>query len=126
MPRDGEDASAGAHDRRRVEHMLRCCRDAQAIVGASPSEDVAADMIRTRALVNCFTEIGEAAARLSPSGRTRVGSLPWRQIVGMRNIVVHVYWGIDVSTLVKTAQSELPEVIAALETALATWVAEHE
>lgn len=112
MPRDeGGSKATGSgsdgpgptpEDRKRVEHMLRCSRDAAAIVGDDDAAGVSADMVRSRALVNCFTEIGEAAARLTPAGRARVGSLPWRQIVGMRNIVVHVYWGIDMVELVKT------------------------
>jgi uncharacterized protein with HEPN domain len=108
-------------DRKRVEHMLTCSRDARAIVGTDDARKLGADMIRTRALVNCFTEIGEAAARLTPPGRALVGAVPWRQIVGMRNIVVHVYWGIDVGELVKTARDDLPVLIAALESALAAW-----
>lgn len=42
----------------------------------------------------------------------------WRQIVGMRKFVVHVYWGIDMSALVATVRNDLPELIAALERAL--------
>lgn len=101
--------------------MLRTARDAVLIVGDADPADVAADMIRARALVNCFTEIGEAAARLTPTARDRVGSVPWRQVVGMRNIVVHVYWGIDLPVLVKTVRDDLPELISALEAALAAW-----
>lgn len=106
-------------DRNRIEHMLRCSRDAQTIVGAEGADAIAADMVRTRALANCFTEIGEAAARVTPSGRDFVGAVPWRQIIGMRNIVVHVYWGIDLAELVKTTRDDLPALIAALEAALA-------
>ncbi len=101
--------------------MLKCSRDARTIVGSDDATALAADMVRTRAVVNCFTEIGEAAAHLTPVGRARVGAVPWRQIVGMRNIVVHVYWGIDLAELVKTARDDLPVLIAALESALAAW-----
>jgi uncharacterized protein with HEPN domain len=78
-------------------------------------------MVRTRALVNCFTEIGEAAARLTPAGRAFVGEFPWRQIVGMRNIVVHVYWGIDIAELVKSVKDDLPALATALELALSAF-----
>jgi uncharacterized protein with HEPN domain len=101
--------------------MLKCSRDARAIVGKDDAAAIALDMVRTRALVNCFTEIGESAARLTPPGRALVGAVPWRQIVGMRNIVVHVYWGIDLGELVKTARVDLPVLIAALDAALAAW-----
>lgn len=40
------------------------------------------------------------------------------QIVGMRNIVVHVYWGIAVAELVKTVQTDLPALITSLKSAL--------
>jgi uncharacterized protein with HEPN domain len=98
MPHDLSRSGGGgdtpsSEDRLRVEHMLQSSRDARAIIGKDDAVALAADMIRTRAMVNCFTEIGEAAARLTPQGRIRVGQIPWRQIVGMRNIVVHVYWG---------------------------------
>lgn len=108
-------------DRKRLEHMLKCARDAKTIVGGDDAAAIAIDMLRTRALVNCFTEIGEAASRFTPAGRNLVSDVPWRQIVGMRNIVVHVYWGIDMAELVKTANDDLPTFIAALEASLASW-----
>ena len=101
--------------------MLTCSRDARVIIANDDAATIAPDMVRTRALVNCFTEIGEAAARVTPSGRALIGTVPWRQIVGMRNIVVHVYWGIDLGELVKTARDDLPVLIASLEAALAAW-----
>jgi len=42
----------------------------------------------------------------------------------MRNIVVHIYWGIDLAELVKTAQDDLPVLITALQSALAEWPTE--
>lgn len=108
-------------DRKRVEHMLLSARDAVFIVGGRSPDEIARDMIRVRALVNCFTEIGEAANRLTPAGRNMVPHVPWRQVVGMRNIIVHVYWGIDVGELLRTVEVDLPGFIAALEAALATW-----
>ena len=115
------DADITPEDRKRVEHMLRTARDAVQIVGSTDAAGIAGDMVRARALVNCFTEIGEAAARLTPAARERVGTVPWRQVVGMRNVVVHVYWGIDIPVLVKTVRDDLPSLIAALDSALRAW-----
>ncbi|MCW5769638.1 MAG: DUF86 domain-containing protein [Phycisphaeraceae bacterium] len=70
---------------------------------------------------SCFAEIGEAARHITPTGRAAIGDLPWRQIVGMRNIVIHVYWGIDLRQVVKTIRDDLPPLIDALERALASW-----
>lgn len=101
--------------------MLRAARDVCEIIRNVDRAALPQDMIRVRALVNCVTEIGEAASRLSPGGRSRIGEMPWRQIVGMRNIVVHVYWGIDTAELVKTAYDDIPALIVALDRSLASW-----
>jgi len=42
----------------------------------------------------------------------------------MRNIVVHVYWGIDLAELVKTTRDDLPTLIAAMEAALSAWLSD--
>ena len=80
--------------------------------------------MRSRALVNCFAEIGEAANHLTPAARAAIGEQPWRQMVGLRNLIVHVYWGIDARQLVKTTRTDLPGFIAALRAALDAWPAD--
>jgi uncharacterized protein with HEPN domain len=82
------------------------------------ADQLAADMIRARAMVNCFTEIGEAAARTTDAARALLSEVPWRQVVGMRHNLVHVYWGIDLKQIVETVQNDLPGFIAALDRVL--------
>ena len=53
-------------------------------------------------------EIGEAATRISDAGRTKVPGLPWKQIVGMRHRIVHLYYDIDADTLWEVAVRDLP------------------
>jgi len=62
MPREadeqpGQKSAPTREDRKRVEHMLRCSLDARIIVHADEAAEIARDMVRTRALVNCFTEM---------------------------------------------------------------------
>jgi uncharacterized protein with HEPN domain len=112
--------SLSREDRSRFEHMRKASRDAMNVLENRDVEALRADMIRTRALVNCFTEIGEAAARVTDEARRIASEVPWRQIVGMRHNLVHVYWGIDLRELVKTVRSDLPAFIAALDRVLGT------
>lgn len=106
-------------DQSRFEHMRKAARDAIEVLGDCDIDALRRDMIRSRALVNCFTEIGEAAARVSDEARLIAAEVPWRQSVGMRHNLVHVYWGIDLRELVKTVRSDLPVFIAALDRLLA-------
>ncbi len=95
--------------------MRIAASDAIKALGKLDPDQLASDMVRSRALVNCFTELGEAAARVSSAGRRHAAAIPWAEIIGMRNIVVHVYWGIDLGELVKTVRHDLPDLIAALD-----------
>lgn len=74
-----------------------------------------------RALTNAVQEIGEAAANISDAGRSRVPGLPWGQIVAMRHVLVHIYWGVDRDRLWRTAIEDIPVLIVELEAACVTW-----
>lgn len=59
--------------------------------------------------------LGEAAARIDEEARARYPALPWPQILGMRNRLVHEYFSIDAQIVWKTATQSLPPLIAQLE-----------
>lgn len=59
--------------------------------------------------------IGEAATRLSDSFRETSAHLPWRQMVGMRNRVVHGYDAIDWNILWDVASVQGPSLLHALD-----------
>ena len=52
--------------------------------------------------------IGEAARTLSPEFTAQHPQTPWPRIVGMRNILVHNYFGVDVSIVWSVVERELP------------------
>lgn len=122
MPPDAQPppSSLDPLDRARIEHMRNAGRDAVNFCSGRRREDLDADAMLRRALVNAVQEIGEAAARVSDAGRAFAPSLPWGQIVQMRNILVHVYWGIDSDLLWGTVQQDIPVMLTALDAALSS------
>lgn len=52
--------------------------------------------------------IGEAASKLSAEFRGRYGDIPWPEIVAMRNIIAHEYFGIDLDTVWQVVERDLP------------------
>jgi uncharacterized protein with HEPN domain len=58
--------------------------------------------------------IGEAAARLPDDWKQRLPEVPWRKIVGLRNLLAHGYWVIDAEELWDVARNKVPEFLAAL------------
>lgn len=64
--------------------------------------------------------IGEAASRLSAQTRASAGSVPWRNIVGMRNILIHHYFAVDWNEVWNVIHREIPPLKNAMEKLLAS------
>jgi len=60
------------------------------------------------AVIREITIIGEAARRISSSLKEANPEIPWSSIIGMRNILIHEYFEIDVPEVWKTVQADLP------------------
>jgi len=54
--------------------------------------------------------IGEAAARVTPEFREQYPAIPWTQIVGMRNILVHNYFGVDTEIVWSVVEKDIPQL----------------
>jgi uncharacterized protein with HEPN domain len=65
------------------------------------------ELIQTWILHN-LQILGEAARAISADFKQQHPEVPWQQIAGMRNILVHDYFGIDVSIVWAVVESELP------------------
>ena len=76
-----------------------------------------ADELIQSAVLQKLAVIGEAAARLSEETRQGAGDIPWKGIIGFRNIAVHAYFSVDWRIVRVTVTDDLPRlksVIAAL------------
>ena len=62
--------------------------------------------------------IGEAAARLPDEWKQRRPEVPWRKIIGLRNLLAHGYWEIDADELWDVARNKVPEFVAELRSLL--------
>jgi uncharacterized protein with HEPN domain len=62
-----------------------------------------------------FLVAGEAAARLTQETRDLLPAIPFHQVVGMRNRVVHDYGQVDLEIVWETVEYHIPPVIAELK-----------
>ncbi len=67
------------------------------------------------AVVRNLEVIGEAANRLPDSFRVNNNAIEWRKIIGLRNRIVHEYFGIDTEIVWQIVQVDLPELKSKLQ-----------
>jgi uncharacterized protein with HEPN domain len=99
---------------RRDEELLQDILEATERIGAW-IKGVGKDQFNTNellqsAVVHKLTVIGEAARKLAPDFATRHSDIPWADIVGFRNILVHAYFGIDWEVVWTIVSERLPQL----------------
>lgn len=98
-----------------LAHMLDAAREARAFVCGKSREDLDGERQLQHSLIRCIQVIGEAASRVDPVFRADHPEMPWIDMIGMRNRLVHAYFDIELDMVWRTSVEELPELIALLE-----------
>ncbi|UCG70087.1 MAG: DUF86 domain-containing protein [Thermoplasmata archaeon] len=75
----------------------------------SYDEFIKNDMIRDAVLRN-LEVIGEAAKNIPDAIREKYPDVPWKRIIGLRNIVIHEYFGVDFENIWKIIKENIPEI----------------
>ena len=95
-------------DRIRLQHMLDAAMEAMGSVQGRERTDLEPDHIWALGLVKCIEIIGEAASQVGEATRSMCSEIPWPEIVGMRNRLVHAYFDIDLDQVWNTVTEDLP------------------
>ena len=64
--------------------------------------------------------VGEAVKRISPDFRDRYPDIPWKQMAGMRDIVMHQYDRVNLDLVWDVVQTKIPELLTAIAPLLPT------
>lgn len=91
-----------------LRDILTAIDDASSFVASIDLDDFQASKEKQYAVIRALEIIGEAAAQIPAEVRTAYPAVPWREIVGMRNVVIHHYFGVDEAVVWRTVQEELP------------------
>ena len=102
----------------RLSHMRDAAREASSFVAGKSRFDLSHDRQLTLALVKSIEIVGEAAAKITDESKQALSEIPWRDIIAMRNRLIHVYFDLDLDILWETVTKELPLLLQVIEDSL--------
>jgi len=99
----------------RLRHMLDYAREAVALMRDRKRAELDTDRSLGLAILRCVEIVGEAASRVPVDIQQGHPPIPWPQIIGMRNRLVHGYDIVDYDIVWSTVTQDLPLLIGELE-----------
>lgn len=104
----------------RLRHMIDAARKAIDFCKSAQRRDLDRDEKLTLALVRLVEIIGEAATKVSSEVKKRHPAIPWNDIIGTRNKLIHGYDDVNLDILWQIVSVDLPSLMDDLHTALRT------
>jgi len=95
--------------------MLDAAQEAVAFASGRSRSDLSGNRMLALALIKSIEVVGEAAARTSTETRAKYPAVPWVDVIGMRNRLIHAYFDIDLDRVWDTVTVDLPPLITVLE-----------
>ncbi len=95
-------------DPQRLLHILECINEIEQYTANVSMEEFLSNSMMRFASVKQIEIIGEAANYITGETKARFTNIQWKQIIGLRHILVHEYFGIDSQLIWQIIVRDLP------------------
>ena len=103
------------NDMIRLQHMLDHAKEAADLIAGKDKTELQHNRVLELALIRLVEIVGEASVKVSSETQAKYPSIPWPQVIGMRNRLIHGYDSVDLDVLWDTIEVDLPPLIAEIE-----------
>jgi uncharacterized protein with HEPN domain len=94
--------------------MLDHAKEAADLIAGKDKTELQHNRVLELALIRLVEIVGEASAKVSAETQAKYPSIPWPQVIGMRNRLIHGYDSVDLDILWDTIEVDLPPLIVEL------------
>jgi uncharacterized protein with HEPN domain len=98
-----------------LKDILDAINDIENFVKDTDYKIFALDHMRRNAVVRSLEIIGEASKSIPEELRNQYNNIPWKRMVGMRDKLIHAYFGVDYESVWAVAKERIPEIKQPLE-----------
>jgi uncharacterized protein with HEPN domain len=93
-----------------IEYILECITNIESFTKNVSKEDFMENLEKQSAVVRQLEIIGEAVKNLPDSFRSKHPNVPWREIAGTRDKIIHHYFGVDLEIVWQIVKSDLSDL----------------
>ncbi|RKY77514.1 DUF86 domain-containing protein [candidate division KSB1 bacterium] len=99
----------------RLQHILDAICELETYTRQATFDDFVANSMMQFACIKQLEIIGEAASHISDELKQRFSEVEWPEIVGLRNILIHEYFGIDENIIWVIIKKDIPQLKIKIE-----------